>query len=455
MTSAHAWLVVPWRELERWDYLSNFQRHRMKCAYPLATTGDVMTIRRQLATEQEFSSGAVRMLDRVSFDGEIFAGERQKTKMDQWIAEPGDIVVSKIRARQGSIGLVEPGQGKVSVTIHYRVLTPNSKRIDAKYAHLAMRSTFGKVQFLAATGGAMKGEISEDALLKIQIPLPSLPVQKKIVTAWEAAQTVAVSTAAKIEQLERDIEARFLTDLGIENRLFSRRPKCFTMPWHLAERWSVEFLTRKALGLSEANKGKYYTKPLSLLAKGVSGSTPSKGDSHFWGGSVPWVSPKDMKTDIIIDSMDYITEEAIQKRMAPLVPANSILVVMRSGILQRTVPVALADLPVSINQDMRAFVVKDRAVLLPSFLATYLQCRQADLLKLVKWSTTVQSINSEELEAFPIPLPTLPTQQQIVEKVAKRREEIAKLKAEAKGRADAAKEDMEAMILGTKKVGAP
>ncbi len=41
------------------------------------------------------------MVDRVSFDGEVFAGGRQATKMEQFLACPSDVVVSKIRARQG------------------------------------------------------------------------------------------------------------------------------------------------------------------------------------------------------------------------------------------------------------------------------------------------------------------------------------------------------------------
>lgn len=169
------WLIVPWVELERWDYLSNYQRRTLRCSYPLVPIGDLMGVRKQMATEEELSAGEVRMVDRVSFEGEIFAGERQQTKMVQWLAEPGDIIVSKIRARQGSVGLVESSNGKVSVTIHYRVLTPDAKKVEAKFAHLAMRSAFGRAQFLAATGGAMKGEISEEGLLNVRLPLPPLP----------------------------------------------------------------------------------------------------------------------------------------------------------------------------------------------------------------------------------------------------------------------------------------
>lgn len=62
------------------------------------------------------------------------------------------------------------------------------------------------------------------------------------------------------------------------------------------------------------------------------------------------------------------------------------------------------------------------------------------------------AITQDELEKVRIPVPPLSVQRQIVEQVAARRAEIARLKAEAKAALEAAKADVEAMILGTKPV---
>jgi restriction endonuclease S subunit len=61
----------------------------------------------------------------------------------------------------------------------------------------------------------------------------------------------------------------------------------------------------------------------------------------------------------------------------------------------------------------------------------------------------MKNITKPSLLALRLPLPPMNSQRQIVERVAKRREEIARLKANAKARGDAAKADVEAMILGT------
>jgi type I restriction enzyme S subunit len=158
-----------------------------------------------------------------------------------------------------------------------------------------------------------------------------------------------------------------------------------------------------------------------------------------------------MKVFRISDAQDHISEEAVKSSAAPMIPAKSVLLVVRSGILQRLVPVAINEISVSINQDIRAFTVTDER-LLPEFLAYFLEARSNDLLSLVKWSTTVQSINREELEAYHIPLPPILTQQRIVEASEKMRDDVNKKRAAAKLHTENTKADIEAMILGTKQV---
>ncbi len=229
-------------------------------------------------------------------------------------------------------------------------------------------------------------------------------------------------------------------------------PKVFALCWKDLERWSVEYLARMLAGMNAADKGKFPMLPLSELASGQSGGTPSTRRRDFWGGAIPWVSPKDMKTLEIEDTQDHLTEVAVKEGVAFVLPPNTVLVVVRSGILQRFVPVAIARVPVAINQDMRAFTVKDKR-LDPEFLVHYLNARQDRLLRLVKYSTTVQSMNKEELEAFPIPVPPPEVQAEIVDVVKRQWQRIAEERnATEEGQAQATRE-VEGMILGIRPVG--
>ena len=72
------------------------------------------------------------------------------------------------------------------------------------------------------------------------------------------------------------------------------------------------------------------------------GGTPSKAHSEYYeDGDIPWVSSKDMKTDVLIDSQIKINQLGVDNSTAKIVPINSVIMVIRSGILKHTLPVAI------------------------------------------------------------------------------------------------------------------
>lgn len=95
---------------------------------------------------------------------------------------------------------------------------------------------------------------------------------------------------------------------------------------------------------------------LDQAAKFMGGGTPSKQNVSFWKGTIPWISPKDMKRRELHDAIDHISEAAISGSNAKLVSSPSVLFVVRGMILAHTLPIAVNRVPVAINQDMKAAV---------------------------------------------------------------------------------------------------
>lgn len=156
---------------------------------------------------------------------------------------------------------------------------------------------------------------------------------------------------------------------------------------------------------------------IGALGSWVGGGTPSKSEPSFWtGGAIPWVSPKDMKADSIADAADKITEAAVQRSATRIVPAGSVLVVTRSGILEHTLPVAVTDVPVAINQDLK--VLMPASGVDAEFVALGLKARAGDILQACsKAGTTVANINLRLFQAFPFPVPPLAEQRRIVARI--------------------------------------
>jgi type I restriction enzyme, S subunit len=153
---------------------------------------------------------------------------------------------------------------------------------------------------------------------------------------------------------------------------------------------------------------------LSDVATLSSGGTPSKAKPAFWNGDIPWVSPKDMKSNRIEDAEDKITRDAVSESAARIVGPNSVLAVVRSGILAHTFPVAMLARNVSFNQDIKAITPKNGS-LLPPYLFWMLKGQEAHILRIgVKKGATVHSLSNGFLEALHFPLPPVDEQRRIV-----------------------------------------
>ena len=96
------------------------------------------------------------------------------------------------------------------------------------------------------------------------------------------------------------------------------------------------------------------------ICRFVGGGTPDTRNPKFWQGNIPWISPKDMKSELITDTADHISKEALENSATKLVNPGAVLIVMRSGILRRSIPVALNGVPAALNQDMRALLPDSR-----------------------------------------------------------------------------------------------
>jgi len=89
---------------------------------------------------------------------------------------------------------------------------------------------------------------------------------------------------------------------------------------------------------------------LGEVATMNSGGTPSKQHSAYWKWDIPWVSPKDMKVDFIEITADHISQSAVSSSATRLVNENTLLCVVRSGILQHSFPVAITTRKMCFNQ---------------------------------------------------------------------------------------------------------
>lgn len=132
-----------------------------------------------------------------------------------------------------------------------------------------------------------------------------------------------------------------------------------------------------------------------------------------------------MKSLEINDAEDHVTSEALADSASSLVEAGSVLVVVRSGILRRCIPVAMNTVAVALNQDMKAFQAHKVDA---RFLMFFILGNQEQLLILWrKQGSTVESLEQPLIGSTAISLPPKLEQQAIVAHIDSELEKIENL----------------------------
>lgn len=155
-------------------------------------------------------------------------------------------------------------------------------------------------------------------------------------------------------------------------------------------------------------------RPLKYLISLKSGGTPSKENQSYWDGEVPWASSKDLKREELFDTLDHISQAAIDSGAAELVPAGSILTVVRGMILAHTFPVVTTRVAMAINQDLKA--ISPAATMAFAYLAWLLRGSSSEVLSRTDEAAHgTKVLRMESWLSMEFPVPSLPEQTAIAD----------------------------------------
>lgn len=261
--------------------------------------------------------------------------------------------------------------GKCWVNNHAHVLKPKEE-IDVDY--LCYSLMFYKVDGMI--NGATRKKLTQTAMKKMKIPLRNIVEQKKIVQQLNKIIEIREKAKKELNLLDNLIQARFV----------------------------------ELFGDAVYNDKKWETDTVKNLCKEIyGGGTPSKVHPEYYkDGDIPWVSAKDMKTDVLKDSQIKINQLGVDNSTARLVPVNSVIMVIRSGILKHTLPVAVNKVPITVNQDLKVFIPGER--ILTRFLAVQFKMQEKDILSGVR-AVTADNIEFNSLKQRRMIVPPIDLQQ--------------------------------------------
>jgi type I restriction enzyme S subunit len=325
------------------------------------------------------------------------------------IARTGDTLVSTVRTYLKAITPIKDAPENLIVSTGFAVVRP-SKDIDANYLSYFLQNQSFVELVVANSVGVSYPAINASDLVCIPTYYPKCLSEQRQIAAFLDYKTQQIDELIKkkraiIEKLEENRIA-VITQAVTKGMNENVKLNPSNVDWlgDVPEHWKVEKL-------------KFH-----VTVKG--GGTPSTDKFEYWDGDIPWVSPKDMKSEVICETKDYITEIGLENSSASMVDKGSVLIVVRSGILKHSIPVAINSVPVTLNQDMKAISV-NKLSLFAEYLQALIYGLQEPLLD--TWSKpgcTVESIESNWMMNTLITLPPIDEQKEITEYIEKEKVHI-------------------------------
>jgi len=315
---------------------------------------------------------------------DILESEREK-----WLLKIGDILLTE-GGDWDKLGRGTVWNGEIENCIHQnhifrvRIVDP---AFDVHFVNYLLSSFHGKGYFRQASKQSTNlASINQVQLRAFPVLQPPLPEQRRIATVLASVDEAIAATDAVIAQLGKYREAILIAAF---NQSFAGGRSGDAIEWR--------------------------TIRLGDCGDWFGGLTPSMKVSRYWeGGSLPWITPKDMRRTVIADSEDHVSQSAVDETGLRIAPPGSVVFVVRGMILAKRFPVAITTVPSTINQDMRAIVANEKVD--GYFLLLTLQKWSDKILSLVKTATHgTKKLDSPELKELSISISPFPEQRRIAE----------------------------------------
>ena len=212
--------------------------------------------------------------------------------------------------------------------------------------------------------------VNGDAMAKIHVPVPPLPVQEEIVRILDSFSSLEA-------ELEAELEARRKQYAYYRNELLT-----------------FERVVTVCIQ--------------DICIRICSGGTPSSKRHDYYDGNVPWLRTQDIDFNVINQTSATISDEGLRNSAAQWIPANCVIVAMYGATAAK---VAVNSIPLTTNQACCNLQI-DETKADVRYVFHWLSNEYEHLKALGEGSQS--NINAKKVKSYPISLPPLEEQRRIV-----------------------------------------
>ena len=204
----------------------------------------------------------------------------------------------------------------------YIIETIDSQIASVRFLAYAMNQQLQLLKVMSS--GSTTKFLTMKMLTQLSINLPTYEIQRSVATILSRYDSLIENYQKQIKLLEEAAQ-----------RLYKE--------WFVDLHFPGHENTKIVDGVPEG----WEKKMVGDIVKTTSGGTPSRSNSDYYWGNIMWVKTKELMDGFIFDTEEKITQEAINKSSAKIVPEASILLAMYGATIGK---LGIASKELSCNQ---------------------------------------------------------------------------------------------------------
>jgi type I restriction enzyme, S subunit len=189
---------------------------------------------------------------------------------------------------------------KIKATTNQAIagITITNSNVSLEYIYYYLKSIKEKV--INEGRGVAQNNINLSILRNIEIPIPPLQQQERIVKVLDLSSILIEKQKELLKNYDLFLKSKFI----------------------------------EMFGNPISNPKGWETKKLGILADWKGGGTPSRKEPQYFNGSIPWITTVSLGKLYISekDAVEFITNEAVMKSSTKIIPINSIIIGTRVGV---------------------------------------------------------------------------------------------------------------------------
>ena len=278
-------------------------------------------------------SEMITQINYISEHGSLYISKETHDKLKRSQLKAGDILFSMAGIYLGKTAILRECDVPANTNQAVAIIRLNGDLCNKEYLYYFLNQEEVVRYVNQISGQAAQPNINLKQISNIEIDIPNKNIQYCIATILSRYDSLIENYQKQIKLLEESAQ-----------RLYKE--------WFIDLRFPGHENTKIVDGVPEG----WEKKKLGDVSKTTSGGTPSRINNSFYLGSIMWVKTKELCDGFIFNTEEKITEEAIKKSSAKIVPAGSILMAMYGATIGK-LGVATKDL--TCNQACCVFLISE------------------------------------------------------------------------------------------------